>query len=549
MSSSSSTRSSRRCRSASPRSSASASSTIAWSCTASPSTAIAKPAARSNLRAAVRACAGCSCCSWSVRRCTSRRSAVRPFALAAGASSPLRRVDLRRCACASTVRRCSRTACSSPITPAGSTSWSSADATGCAFVSKDELGHALDPLARRPERHDLRPARAPSKAAKDQAMAIAEALERDAAGRAVPRRNDRARERTCCRSARPCSKPPLPPPRMSRSARWRSIMAPPRAEIGWWRGTGHGQCPAHARPAGTLPVTVHLLDPLDRRATARRSLTQARDAIAQTLGFKSRGALAYSRGRMTSPRPFKIKSFGCQMNVYDGERMAELLGAKGMTAAADGDDADLVVLNTCHIREKAAEKAYSDVGRLAPRGRLEAADRARRLRRPGRGRRGQAAFADDRHGRRPAGLSSLAGDGRRGSARRSPGRHRHAGDLASSTRFRSAGGRTRAPSSRVQEGCDKFCTYCVVPYTRGAEISRPWDDIVAEAQCTGRRRSARDRPARPERECLGRGGARPRRADPRAREDRWAGAHPLHDQPSGGHDRRADRRAWRGRQS
>src|SRR5205085_1758614 len=65
-----------------------------------------------------------------------------------------------------------------------------------------------------------------------------------------------------------------------------------------------------------------------------------------------------------TPKTFKIKSFGCQMNVYDGERMAELLGATGMFAAPEGEDADLVVLNTCHIREKAAEKAYSDVGRL-----------------------------------------------------------------------------------------------------------------------------------------------------------------------------------------
>src|SRR5687768_14418902 len=64
------------------------------------------------------------------------------------------------------------------------------------------------------------------------------------------------------------------------------------------------------------------------------------------------------------PRTFRIKSFGCQMNVYDGERMAELLGDSGFAAAADGEDADLVVLNTCHIREKAAEKAYSDIGRL-----------------------------------------------------------------------------------------------------------------------------------------------------------------------------------------
>jgi tRNA-2-methylthio-N6-dimethylallyladenosine synthase len=65
-----------------------------------------------------------------------------------------------------------------------------------------------------------------------------------------------------------------------------------------------------------------------------------------------------------SPKTFRIKNFGCQMNVYDGDRMAELLARDGMAAAADGDDADLVVLNTCHIREKAAEKAYSDVGRL-----------------------------------------------------------------------------------------------------------------------------------------------------------------------------------------
>ena len=65
-----------------------------------------------------------------------------------------------------------------------------------------------------------------------------------------------------------------------------------------------------------------------------------------------------------NPKTFKIKSFGCQMNVYDGERMSELLAAQGMRAAAETDDADLVVLNTCHIREKAAEKAYSDVGRL-----------------------------------------------------------------------------------------------------------------------------------------------------------------------------------------
>ena len=64
------------------------------------------------------------------------------------------------------------------------------------------------------------------------------------------------------------------------------------------------------------------------------------------------------------PKTYRVKSFGCQMNVYDGERMAELLGTQGIEAAAEGEEADLVVLNTCHIREKAAEKVYSDIGRL-----------------------------------------------------------------------------------------------------------------------------------------------------------------------------------------
>ena len=64
------------------------------------------------------------------------------------------------------------------------------------------------------------------------------------------------------------------------------------------------------------------------------------------------------------PKTYRVKSFGCQMNVYDGERMAELLGEQGITPAPEGEDADLVVLNTCHIREKAAEKVYSDIGRL-----------------------------------------------------------------------------------------------------------------------------------------------------------------------------------------
>ena len=64
------------------------------------------------------------------------------------------------------------------------------------------------------------------------------------------------------------------------------------------------------------------------------------------------------------PKTYRVKSFGCQMNVYDGERMGELLAAQGITPAPEGEEADLVVLNTCHIREKATEKVYSDIGRL-----------------------------------------------------------------------------------------------------------------------------------------------------------------------------------------
>ena len=94
-----------------------------------------------------------------------------------------------------------------------------------------------------------------------------------------------------------------------------------------------------------------------------------------------------------SPRTFRVKSFGCQMNVYDGERMAELLADKGMSAVPEGEDADLVVLNTCHIREKAAEKVYSDIGRLV------------KTDGPSRGRGDHGTSTGGLDGSRPAGLS------------------------------------------------------------------------------------------------------------------------------------------------
>ncbi len=181
-----------------------------------------------------------------------------------------------------------------------------------------------------------------------------------------------------------------------------------------------------------------------------------------------------------TPKTFKIKNFGCQMNVYDGERMAETLSEQGMHSAAEGEDADLVVLNTCHIREKAAQKAYSDVGRLkredgskpliALAGCVAQAEGAEAKRRsqlidivvgPQAYHRLPEMVAEASRGARPVDT-----------------------DMPAISKFDALPARRRAAPSAfltVQEGCDKFCTYCVVPYTRGAEISRSWDDIVAEA--------------------------------------------------------------------
>src|SRR5690349_8001765 len=182
-----------------------------------------------------------------------------------------------------------------------------------------------------------------------------------------------------------------------------------------------------------------------------------------------------------NPKTFKIKSFGCQMNVYDGERMAELLGQRGMKAAADGDDADLVVLNTCHIREKAAEKAYSDIGRL----RREDGSK------PIIALAGCVAQAEGAEARRRSPMIDIVVGPQ--AYHRLPemidaatrGARPVDTDMPALSKFEAFPARRRAnPSSflTVQEGCDKFCTYCVVPYTRGAEISRPWDDVVREAR-------------------------------------------------------------------
>ena len=182
-----------------------------------------------------------------------------------------------------------------------------------------------------------------------------------------------------------------------------------------------------------------------------------------------------------TPKTFKIKSFGCQMNVYDGERMAELLGERGMTSVPEGADADLVVLNTCHIRDKAAQKAYSDVGRL----RREDGSR------PVIALAGCVAQAEGAEAKRRSHMIDIVVGPQAYHrlpemvAEASRGARPVDTDMPANTKFDVLPKRRRAAPSAfltIQEGCDKFCTYCVVPYTRGAEISRPWDAILAEAR-------------------------------------------------------------------
>ena len=188
-----------------------------------------------------------------------------------------------------------------------------------------------------------------------------------------------------------------------------------------------------------------------------------------------------------------VRTFGCQMNVYDSERMSEALGANGYSPTEMVEEADLVILNTCHIREKAAEKVYSELGRV----------RAAKLRRQRLGQdtvvvvAGCVAQAEGAEIIRRAPVVDLVIGPQ--------SYHRLTGLLARletgehgivetefpeedkfdhlPVRARPAVGR-RQPTAfmTVQEGCDKFCTFCVVPYTRGAELSRPVTDVVREAR-------------------------------------------------------------------
>jgi tRNA-2-methylthio-N6-dimethylallyladenosine synthase len=185
-----------------------------------------------------------------------------------------------------------------------------------------------------------------------------------------------------------------------------------------------------------------------------------------------------------------IRSFGCQMNVYDSNRMADTLAGEGYAETAVAADADLIILNTCHIREKAAEKVYSELGRVrslkaaaaregrsvvvAVAGCVAQAEGREIIRRAGAV---DLVVGSQNYHRLPALLARVA----RGEAvvdtefpvedkfeRLTP-------PTAQATRARGA-----CAFVTVQEGCDKFCTFCVVPYTRGAELSRPVASVVEE---------------------------------------------------------------------
>ncbi|MGA0561850.1 tRNA (N6-isopentenyl adenosine(37)-C2)-methylthiotransferase MiaB [Ancylobacter sp. VNQ12] len=195
---------------------------------------------------------------------------------------------------------------------------------------------------------------------------------------------------------------------------------------------------------------------------------------------------------MSEPRKLYVRSFGCQMNVYDAQRMTDTLAKEGYVETDTAEDADLVILNTCHIREKAAEKVYSELGRL----RKSQEEAGRRQMVAVAGCVAQAEGAEIIKRARTVDLvvgpqsyhklpELIAQAEQRGHNRRAgivetefPVEDKF-DFLAHPTRAAIA---KRGPTAfvTVQEGCDKFCTFCVVPYTRGAEVSRPLDKILDE---------------------------------------------------------------------
>ncbi|HEY9011608.1 MAG TPA: tRNA (N6-isopentenyl adenosine(37)-C2)-methylthiotransferase MiaB [Devosia sp.] len=195
----------------------------------------------------------------------------------------------------------------------------------------------------------------------------------------------------------------------------------------------------------------------------------------------------------TTPKKLFIKTYGCQMNVYDSDRMADALAPHGYQPTQVLEEADLIVLNTCHIREKASEKVFSELGRLREmRAEREAAGGTSfKI-----GVAGCVAQAEgDEIVRRAKGVDLVFGPQ---SYHRLPELLKRTGNGAvvvdtefpEEDKFEHLPAATKAVTRArgltafltVQEGCDKFCSFCVVPYTRGAEVSRPVEQVLAEAR-------------------------------------------------------------------
>ena len=193
------------------------------------------------------------------------------------------------------------------------------------------------------------------------------------------------------------------------------------------------------------------------------------------------------RDAMPGAKKVYVKTYGCQMNVYDSERMAEAMAPFGYAETSDISDADVIVLNTCHIREKAAEKVYSELGRIKVL-RDEQAAAGRKLTVAVAGCVAQAegkeivrrapvvdvVVGPQNYHRLPEYLFEAQTECRKIVRTEFPEEDKFA-LLPKRTRARQA-----SAFVTVQEGCDKFCTFCVVPYTRGMEVSRPSTAVVEE---------------------------------------------------------------------
>ncbi|MGI3185518.1 tRNA (N6-isopentenyl adenosine(37)-C2)-methylthiotransferase MiaB [Nioella aestuarii] len=187
---------------------------------------------------------------------------------------------------------------------------------------------------------------------------------------------------------------------------------------------------------------------------------------------------------MSAPKKLFVKTYGCQMNVYDSERMAEALGSEGYVQVQTAEEADMILLNTCHIREKAAEKVYSELGRMKP---MREANPDLKI-----GVAGCVAQAEGEEIMRRQPMVDLVVGPQTYHRLPAMARAVAQGEKALDTDFPEEDKFLHLPKARkpkrgptafltVQEGCDKFCAFCVVPYTRGAEVSRPAERLLREA--------------------------------------------------------------------